>query len=233
MGSDIVSNVNGIPGILLMASLFVLAAGWIAFLLRSTMKRRFRHPRHASETCIPLRRLSMLEIVAIATGGRLVPLASSALAALLLTACLAIGGRFGTATALGMAATVLAIAGLYGFMIWRDCLRPLGPLPREGRQLVRSATFRYVDGAWQYVDDEWFIRLEEGTCCALHAPEIDFSQPIRWSANLSVDTGTRLPNPMAYSTIRAVTANGGIYIGKIGYCPSLERWVENHGGRME
>ena len=226
-------NVNGIPGILLMASLFVLAAGWIAFLLRSTMKRRFRHPRHASETCIPLRRLSMPEIVAIATGGRLVPLASSALAALLLTACLAIGGRFGTATALGMAATVLAIAGLYVYMVWRDCVRPLEPLLREGRQLVRDATSRYIDGAWQYMDEDWFIRLEEGTCCTLHAPKIDFSLPIRWSANLSVDTGARLPNPMAYSTIRAKMVDGQSYIGKIGFCPSLERWVEVHGGRME
>ena len=226
-------DTNTPAGILLTASLFVLAVGWLIFLVRSMKTRRFLHPRHASETCVPLRKLSMPEIVAIATGGRLVPLASSALAALLLTACLAIGGRFGNATAVGMAATVLAIAGLYSYMVWRDCLRPLVPLLREGKQLVRDATFRYVEGAWQYMDEDWFIRLEEGTCCALHAPKIDFSQTIRWSANLSVDTGTRLPNPMAYSTIRAATANGGHYIGKIGYCPSLERWVETHDGRME
>ena len=221
-----------IGSLLLAMALALFALGWVAYGISSVRQSRCRHPRHASQTCIPRRRLSRREIIDIATGGRIIPLATSTLSAILLTIALFLGRRFWLTTALGMAVGFFAIAAFYGYIVFQDCLRPLTPLLRQESAFPQGAAFRYVDGAWQYADENWFIRFEEHTACAFFAPELDSNAPISYTAQLSFENGGRAVKPAAYSAMEAAKRSGDVYIGRIGYCPQLEQWIVGHGGTI-
>ena len=184
-------------------------------------------PRWASECCVPTRHLSINELLSLATQGRL-PLFFGLPLALLLYLC-AMGAYrvLSYRQTLTSCAVLCAILFFPGLILYRNSLRPLRSLLRvkEFRQLPESWSFRYIEGAWQYADSEWFVRVGGGESCALRASALDFTIPPLPSTLPAFTAGARFPSPAFVPALLFHRMDGKKQIARIDVTDDLSQWT--------
>jgi hypothetical protein len=147
-------------------------------------------------------------------------------------------GRITPGTAFISSLVILLIPAwnLYVFMYLQ--WRPLKTLPDEIwfelEQTLANETLQRVDGAWQFQNQDWYIRVSNSECTLLCAKYINFKSPIRnhtvfMSSNGYKNTSIRIRSQELLFT----THTNSIIRARIQQTIPITKWVKNHGGRFE
>ena len=95
-----------------------------------------------------------------------------------------IGGRMSTTSAAASILFICFFASVYILPQLRTqyvSLASLRSIP-DFDLLLKGKQLYWLNGAWGYADEEWFIRASPVHCAILHASEINFKIPIRKSS---------------------------------------------------
>ena len=217
--------------LLLAAGLSGIGAIMLSVLCSARRHKRLS-PRWASKCCVPTRQLRLSEFLSLATQGRL-PLFFGLPLAFLLYLC-----AMGAYRVLSYGQTLTSCAALFvilffpGLILYRNSLQPLCPLLRykKIRQLSAVWRFRYTEGAWQYADAEWFVRVGGGESCALRASALDFTVPPLSTTLPAFTAGARFPSPTFVPALLFHRKDGKKQIARIDVPDDLNQWFAAHIG---
>ena len=209
--------------------LFFLIALLIWFIGRIRNKYR---PRPAM--CIPLSRRQLENIVYRKLLFRHIPFC---ILILLLMALLYLVGRMGLSTAIaaGLVALIIPAWNIYVLMYLQ--WRPLRSVPNEfwirlEREMPKEILQR-VDGAWQFSNWSWYIRVSNHECILLRTEIIDFSKRIRHQPISIYSMGFKHTVTVHSHEYAFTCKDGSIIRTRTELTPHLTKWVKNHGGRFE
>ena len=214
--------------------LFALAATAVYFVYRICAARR--KPNRRVPT-LPVNRKNLRGIAYLRE--LFIWFAFAALVILLAIACW-ISGRLGIWSALGMIVLLLFIPALYIYQILRLQYLPLrrALADKDFNREMADKTFLFLHDAWQYVDENWFVRVGSGYSAALCARWIDFEKPARLSSRMIFFIGgagrtgpgeRHLVSPL----LRFTGCDGSEIVARLDASPDIVKWVKKHGGRIE
>lgn len=153
---------------------------------------------------------------------------------LLILTIVSISGRM---NALGLLASILAIA-VYTIPLCLPQLKaqcqPLAHLRHipDFDRLFENKTLSWKNGAWNYADYEWFIRVSSGHSAALHADDIDFNIPIQiysYNWNPPSKSGSQ---PLILNKLVFAGKNGNILVACSEADQNITNWILRHGGSL-
>ena len=133
----------------------------VSWLIETPRWQRRFYPRWANTCCIPRRAMTRRQLVELAANRQPLQIVRTTLALWLLFGATACYGRFAWLKAGAAMLTILILMLFFALSSLRDGVLPMAELYRH-RDFDRhfaSRSFRYVDGAWQYADEDWFIRI--------------------------------------------------------------------------
>lgn len=216
--------------LLLLAGLLV-ATGILGY-VRSIFCLHCLHPCWAGINCVPIHPLSRRQLLLLATEGRLSLCAPCVLALTLYLLAMRAYGVLSIVQLLSSIGTVYVIMALPAWILYQNSLLPLQTLMREKKSplILRCVTFRYVRGAWQFVDGDWFIRVGSGESCALRSSELDFCVPVHLTTCVAFRSGARFPHPVEIDALRFCKKDGRTQIAITQPDDDLTDWVKRHGG---
>ena len=217
-------------GIALLALAGLSGLGTILLSIRLHGHLKRLNPRWANETCVPVRRLCRRELLLLATHGRLHLAVGFTLCLMLYLWAMPAFGVLSSVQVLASCSTLALIIALPAYLLYRNHLLPLRPLTgvRHCDRLLTDTDFRYVRGAWQHSDKDWFIRVGGGESCALRAAELDFSIPAHPSALGSLAAGARFPHPIDIRALLVQRRDGHRQIACIDATDDIVEWLEAH-----
>lgn len=135
-----------------------------------------------------------------------------------------------------LVALCLPAWNLYIFMYvqWR----PLKTVPEETwNELAKNLsgqTLQRLDGAWQFHNQDWYIRVSSSECILLYAKDINFALPIRRRNYTMISPGFKRSNIRIHSQeLIFTTCSKSIIRARIQQTSPIASWVKNHGGRFE
>jgi len=115
-------------------------------------------------------------------------------------------------------------------------VRALRKLLRKNSRIrhLREKTLAWQNGAWEYTDDDWFIRVSQDSACILFAPELDLSYPGLHTIHVIYDDAGRrrccAPN-REYDVYSFRTQVGSSIAARTDRSAHLLKWIQDHGGR--
>ena len=92
----------------------------------------------------------------------------------------------------------------------------------RGRELLPAS------GSWQYHDSDWFICVGNRWCAVLSAGRIDFSTPVQVRRR-SIGAGR---DRLSTCEMLFAGRDGGRIRARLKPSPDIERWIQNHKGRL-
>ena len=157
------------------------------------------------------------------------------IAALLAAACIA--GRMGALSALVSFALVAAFFLLASLPRIRSQYAPIAQL--RGRpdfdEVFSGKQLYWLNGAWGYADDEWFIRAGNTHSVVLRAAEIDFSQPVRkqvfnWQTPSFRGSSGEI---ISICRLHFTGRDGQVLTACTWADANILNWIKKHGGSMD
>ena len=152
----------------------------------------------------------------------------------LLLAIMGIGGRMNIFSTIG---SILAV----GIFLMAFCLPQLLSQYKslahirnmaDFDELFRDKQMYWLNGAWGYADEEWFIRVSASHSAALRAGEINFNVPVRKIDYIVKSPGKYSGPGLTLYRMEFAGHDGGI----ITACSEADRniinWIRRHGGSM-
>ena len=143
-------------------------------------------------------------------------------------------GQMSIGTALVTVAVLLFVPLIYVFQVLRVEYPPLRRTLAEAdfdRELA-GKEFRFLKNAWQYIDEDWFIRVGDNYAAALCARWIDFEKPARFRMREHVISSGRGANYIYAPLLRFTARDGSEIVARLNCSPDMIQWVEDHGGRI-
>lgn len=101
-------------------------------------------------------------------------------------------------------------------------------------EIFAGKQLHWLNGAWGYADDEWFIRVGNEHSVALHAGEINFQQPIRsvsfsWKAPKFKGSGGMT---IIICQLRFTGHDGETITACTQTDTNILNWIQSHGGKL-
>lgn len=99
-------------------------------------------------------------------------------------------------------------------------------------RLFEDKTLSWKNGAWNYADHEWFIRVSSRHSVALHADDIDFTAPIQtysYNWNPPSKSGSL---PLILNKLVFAGKNGNILVACSEADQNITNWILQHGGSL-
>ena len=158
---------------------------------------------------------------------------------LLLACACYVYGRTGILASILLAAALLLYPLLSALMILRLQRKPLQSLPADlvaamerqlqGKELIHS------QGAWGYIDSDWYICVGKDICIVLWAKCIDFSIPVRQRIHQVRGGGTKsgMRIKIDVSEFLLQCQDGSTIIAYSQSTQLLKNWIKKHAGRFE
>lgn len=206
----------------------------VSWLIETPRWQRRFYPRWANACCIPRRAMTRRQLVELAANRQPLQIVRTTLALWLLFGATACYGRFAWLKAGAAMLTILILMLFFALSSLRDGILPMAELYRH-RDFDRhfaSRSFRYVDGAWQYADEDWFIRVGGSVSCALYAPALDFSAPVRCAALATCEGGGRIVRPVFLPALHFQRKDGRTQPAVGAAQPDFVDWIARHGGKI-
>lgn len=150
----------------------------------------------------------------------------------LLLAVFGIGGRMNAAV------TVISMLAVGSFLLifclpqLRTQYKSLALLRRipDFDLLLKDKQLRWQNGAWGYVDGQWFIRVSRIHSAVLRASELDFSVPVRgFSDAYNVSNGM----PLHLRRLVFTLLDGKTIFACSEADQNIINWLKQHGGRPD
>ena len=145
---------------------------------------------------------------------------------------------FGSGGRMNAAVTVISMLAVGGFLLifclpqLRTQYKSLALLRHipDFDLLLKDKQLRWQNGAWSYVDNNWFIRVSRNHCAILNAGEIDFSVPVRgFSDAYTVSKGL----PLHLRRLAFTLLNGKTIFICSEADQNIINWLKQHGGRPD
>lgn len=149
-----------------------------------------------------------------------------------------LSGRMSGPAALATLAILLCIPSIQIHELLRLQRRPLLRALREQDfdEMLRGKEFLFLKGAWQYVDEDWFLRVGNGYSAALRARWIDFSKPalLQMHPEAIVGGGPRFASIHRFTSphMHFTGRDGSEIVARLDRSPDIVKWVKRHGGRI-
>lgn len=101
-------------------------------------------------------------------------------------------------------------------------------------EILAGKQLTWLNGAWNYADDEWFIRASNDHSVVLRSSEIDFQQPIRsvsfiWKAPKFKGSGAMT---IIICQLRFTGHDGETITACTQTDTNILNWIQSHGGKL-